>query len=518
MKHVLSMSAALLLGLIQVQPAMAQKNGNSLVNQAIAAQGGAEALRSLKALNIKADAHFYGPEQSETAGGPPRDYGTANLTITWDLAKGMARTDFDRDQKYPAPEKLKYAEIVTPTMGAQTDEKGSTGMSGIRLATLLRELTRASPTLLLTAVEDPKSASAMGPQKMGKASMPAVGITAGGTKFTVMFDSKTHLPAVIRTRDDDNVFGDSDYDLVLGDWKAIGNAKVAHSLSYQINGIEVAKINYKDVNSPSSAAADAFNIPEAAKAAAKAPATGNVPYQWFIRRQLLSRLADTDGIIYAPNGSLRLVELAPNVQHVQGAGANNLIVAMKDHLVVVDAPYGDLQSTKVIELAKAKYPGKPIKYLILSHHHNDHSGGTRAFVAEGAEVIVPAPGKAHFDRTLKMAHTIVPDVAQKARKTAKVTEVKDTMSLKDDTDEIRLLNITNPHVNGYLLVHVGKSNVVFVTDLISPRGQPIGRSPATLAVGEGLKKMGVSGATIAGGHGTTAKQADIMPALSAQAQ
>jgi len=60
--------------------------------------------------------------------------------------------------------------------------------------------------------------------------------------------------------------------------------------------------------------------------------------------------------------------------------------------------------------------------------------------------------------------------------------------------------------------------VVYVTDLISPRGQPIGRSPQTLAVGEALKKMGVTGATIAGGHGTTAKQADITPALSAQAQ
>jgi len=191
---------------------------------------------------------------------------------------------------------------------------------------------------------------------------------------------------------------------------------------------------------------------------------------------------------------------------------------MKDHLVVVDAPYGDLQSNQVIKLAKDKYPGKPIKYLVLSHHHNDHSGGTRAFVAEGAEVIVPAPGKAHFDRTLKMAHTIVPDVEQKARKTAKVTEVKDTRSLKDDNEEIRLMNIPNPHVNGYLLVHLVKANVVYVTDLISPRGGPVGRSPQTVAVGEALRKMGVNGATIAGGHGTTTKQADIMPALSAQAQ
>ena len=513
----LVLTAALLA--VASQPALAQKKAdNSLVGQAITAEGGADALRALKGVTMKGTAHFYGPEQSETPGGPARDYGTANVTVTWDLSKGMAATTLDRDQKYPAPEKMKYTETVTPTMGWVTDEKGSTPMSGIRLATHLRELMRASPALLLAATDDAKSVASMGPQKMGSNSMPAAGLTAGGTKFTVMFDGKTHLPAVVRTRDDDNVYGDSDYDLELGGWKAVGGVQIAHELSYKINGIEVAKISYTDVSANPTIAADTFTAPDNVKSAAKAPAKDNVPYQWVIRRLLLSRFADSDAVIYNPGGSLKLVELAPNVQHVQGAGANNLIVALKDQIVVVDAPYGDLQSLQVIKMAKDKYPGKPVKTLILSHHHNDHSGGTRAFVAEGAQVIVPAPGKAHFEKTLKMAHTLVPDAEQKAKKPVKVTEVADQSSVKDDSEEIRLLNIKNPHVNGFLLVHVVKANVVFVTDLISPRGGPIGRNPGTVAVGEGLRKLGVTDATIAGGHGGVTKQSEIMPALQAQAQ
>ena len=39
---------------------------------------------------------------------------------------------------------------------------------------------------------------------------------------------------------------------------------------------------------------------------------------------------------------------------------------MKDHLVVFDAPYGELQSRWVIDEAKKKYPGKPIRYLVLT--------------------------------------------------------------------------------------------------------------------------------------------------------
>jgi glyoxylase-like metal-dependent hydrolase (beta-lactamase superfamily II) len=198
---------------------------------------------------------------------------------------------------------------------------------------------------------------------------------------------------------------------------------------------------------------------------------------------------------------------------VQGGAANNLIVAMKDHLVIFDAPYGELQSRWVIDAAKAKYPGKPVKYLVLTHHHMDHTGGTRTYIAEGAQVIVPSPDKAHFEKVARAPHRVAPDELQKKPKAAKIVEVKEQMALKDDVGEIRLYNIPNPHAQGMIIGHVVKDNIVFVTDLVSPRGA-IERTPGTAAVGEALRKYGVSGATIAGGHGTTAKQADIAPALA----
>src|SRR5262245_14687617 len=514
MKYALSIVAALLLAMSQAQPALAQDGANDLIKQAIAAQGGADALRALKGLAIKGEARFWEPEQSEKAGGEPRFLGDATFTMTWDLEKGMARTEWDRDQKYPDPPvKLKYTETVSPSLGYVTDDKGSQAMSGIRVAAHLRELERASPWLLVKAMNAPKSVASLSNQKLGKQSLPAVSFLDGGTKFAILFDSKTHLPAAIRTRDDDNIHGDSDYDLVLGDWKVVGGVKVAHLLSYQRNGVEVAKLTYQDVSANPMIPADTFAAPDAVKAAAKGPATGSVPYQWVLRRLFLTRFLDSDSIIYPPGGGLKLVELAPNVQHVQGGSANNLIVAMKDHLVIFDAPYGELLSRWVIDAAKAKYPGKPIKYLVLTHHHMDHTGGTRTYIAEGAEVIVPSPGKAHFEKVARAPHTVVPDELQKKPKAAKIVEVKDEMTLKDDVGEIRLYNIPNPHAQGMIIGYVVKDNIVFVTDLVSPRGA-VDRTPATAAVGEALRKYGITGATIAGGHGTTAKQADIAPALA----
>ena len=233
----------------------------------------------------------------------------------------------------------------------------------------------------------------------------------------------------------------------------------------------------------------------------------------MLRRLFLTRYLDSDNVIYPTGGSLKLVQLAPNVQHVEGGTANNLIVAMKDYLVVFDAPYGELQSRWVIDAAKAKYPGKPIKYLVLTHHHMDHTGGMRTFVAEGATIVVPAPDKAYFEQDIAAPRTIVPDDLQKKPTPANIVEVKDQMSIKDDTEEVRIYNITNPHVQGMFIGHVVKGNVLYVTDLISPRGK-IERSEATVAVGEALKKFGIAGTTVAGGHGTNTKQADIADALA----
>ena len=62
MKYAL-ISAALLLGVSQAQPALAQKPSD-LVAQAVKAQGGADALRALKGIAIKGEAKFWEPGQS----------------------------------------------------------------------------------------------------------------------------------------------------------------------------------------------------------------------------------------------------------------------------------------------------------------------------------------------------------------------------------------------------------------------------------------------------------------------
>jgi hypothetical protein len=512
MKFALFLSAGLLVGAGGVAPAQAQQ-GIDLVKQAVAAQGGADALRSLKTVAIAAQGQHWEPGQSYQPGGEARFLGDSAITITWDLAKDAARSAWDRSMKYPAVERLKYTEAVMPDLGMVVNDKGTQPMSGIRVASSLRELERASPVLLLRALDAPQSVKALPEQTFGEVTLPAVAFSDRGTTFVILFDRVTHLPVVVRTRDDDHVYGDSNYDMVMSDWRSVGGVQVAHGLIYLLNDLRVQRLAYDEVTANPQAAADAFAIGDQYKLSS-APTAADVPYQWVLRRLFLGRFTDSDKIVVPTGGSLKLAELAPNVQQVVGGGANNLIVAMNDGLVIFDAPCCETQSRWVIDAAKAKYPGKPIKYLVLTHHHMDHTGGSRAYVAEGATVVVPDSAHAYFEHNLAMPHTVAADAQQKQAKPLHVVGVADQMSIKDDTVEIRLHKIANPHVDGMLIGHVVQPNIVWVTDIWSP-GRDAAKSPGVLALDTAVKKLGITGATFAGGHGSNAKQDRLDAILAA---
>ena len=60
--------------------------------------------------------------------------------------------------------------------------------------------------------------------------------------------------------------------------------------------------------------------------------------------------------------------------------------------------------------------GKPIRYVVASHNHFDHTGGLRAFAAEGVTVITHEVHRALFEKTLAAPATIAPDHLAKSGK------------------------------------------------------------------------------------------------------
>ncbi len=115
-------------------------------------------------------------------------------------------------------------------------------MSNIRFAAYLRQFERASPKLLLKALDAPQKLAALPDQMLDGKPLPSVAFADGDIRFTILFDRTTKLPAAIRSLDDDQIYGDVEYDLVFGDWKQVGGIKIAYTNIYKVNRVEVGHV------------------------------------------------------------------------------------------------------------------------------------------------------------------------------------------------------------------------------------------------------------------------------------
>jgi glyoxylase-like metal-dependent hydrolase (beta-lactamase superfamily II) len=520
------LALSLAIAMVVVACASMSGGGRDHVARAVSAQGGTDALTKVKTVSQKATVRQWAPEQSQAAGGEMRFANQSTVESITDVTVRATRTEWVRDFQYPAPRKFTFSEVVTAEAGyvAGIDSNGRTKqsqestppahtMSGQRLATAQRELARSSPLLALEMAQNPDRVSAAPDVTVSGVTYKAATYRVGAQTLIVMFDPSTGLPARVRSLDYDNIWGDVTYDLVLSDWQVVEGVRVATTQKYELNGRMVMESKVTETRVNLSVAADRFQIPAAYLTGAPRPATERVPVQWVMRRQFIGAYLDSDVPSYDTRASrgLRLAELGPGVQYVVGGTHNSLIVEMKDYLVVFDSPVSDWQSNWTLSAAHAKYLKKPVKYLVLTHHHMDHAGGLRAYASDGV-TIVAGPGTAeHWKRVLAAPFTRNPDLGSQDLSRTPIVEVADKWTVTDGQRQVEAYVIApNPHADGMLIGYVVDQKLAYVTDIWIP-GAPLGDklNPAQAALVAGVKKAGIQPAKFAGGHGSTADYATL---------
>ena len=403
--------------------------------------------------------------------------------IQRDLATSAARIDWERRLvRLPKPPIQTYSEIVVDGMGYVSGIDSTTRtelskksnppghpMSGARAAVTLRELTRTSPRLVLDMKMNPGAVKAIGSQTAEGRKLPAVQYNVRDWRFIVLFDPETGLPVRIRTVDPDPILGDSNYDLVLADWRPVAGVKVAHSLTYKLNERDFVVAKYDQVTPNPTLAAGLFEIPVMARAVAARTAIGNVPYQWMIRRGYWGNLLDSDEVAWDPAAMAEptLVDIARGVSVSQGPSGNSVVVEMNKYLVVFDAPAHERFSEWMIAASKQRYPGKPIRYLVQSHHHWDHASGARTYVAEGATVVVGKGTKEHYARMFTAPGSALNDRLYRNPRKPNIIEVGGKHVIKDGKREVHAYLIDSEHAKATLLGYVPDVKLGFVVDIWS---------------------------------------------------
>lgn len=486
----------------------------------------------LRTLVVEGSMKQWDPGGSESVADPLKpDAGTSTFTDVWDRTRDSWRTEWVRPRL--ASGTRNYTEVYTRAGGYVTGMDVNYGlprrtiqdgqnppihtMSAVRLRALLREQARNQIVILMH--DHPERLSSLPAQTFGGKSYPAVQYRDDNGTFLVMFDPATDLPAVVRTRDFDAHMGDANYDAAYSDWRSVGSGgrfKYPFHIAYTLNGVSVFDVNVERVSTNELLPADAFAVPPQLDGQAPKPAAAeNTPFQWILRRLAGGFYLDSDALHMDEGDTLALTDVGPNISLVTGGTHNALIVATNDSLVVFDAPGDDGLSNLIIDAARRKYPGKPFSHVVLTHHHLDHTGGIRAFAAQGAAIVVGKGDGDYFRRVLAAPQTLNRYDVETV--TPRVIEVENNWSQAVGGRVIEAYSLENQHAKGYLVPYVPDAKMAFQSDLWVA-GIPTPSDPALAAhvsrsagaIVKGLKKAGIAPEKLAGGHGGVGDYADLV--------
>jgi glyoxylase-like metal-dependent hydrolase (beta-lactamase superfamily II) len=157
-----------------------------------------------------------------------------------------------------------------------------------------------------------------------------------------------------------------------------------------------------------------------------------------------------------------------------GAGSyDSLIVEFKDYIMMLEAGQSITRASAYIAEAKKLVPNKPIRYVMNTHPHADHTAGLPALVAEGATIITQRNNKEFLERALNTPRTLLDDVLAKNPKKAKVETVSEKKVYSDGTRTVEMYHIyPAPHSNGLMVAYIPKEKVLFQGDFSVTPGQP----------------------------------------------
>jgi glyoxylase-like metal-dependent hydrolase (beta-lactamase superfamily II) len=215
-------------------------------------------------------------------------------------------------------------------------------------------------------------------------------------------------------------------------------------------------------------------------------------------------------------------KLAENVWLLQQLPGGNrvMFVAFRDYVLVFEAPTPQFAATAALDAIRRTVPGKPVRYLAFSHHHDDHAGGLRPYIAEGVTIVTTPTDRAFVNQVAAAKHAMRPD----ALSTAPRPPVIETFTKKrvftdgDMTVELHELG-ENSHVEGMVFAYLPKEKLVFQGDLLilPDRGDPNPANTLTTEFLRAIERLGLDVQTVAGVHGPVGTIANLRAAVAKRA-
>lgn len=408
-----------------------------VLDKAVAAYGGIDSLRSIENFSIRAEGDTVHRNQSRRAGMSERTPYIVNFTA--DLKNERYRQSVEGG--YPGgftwanQQAFDGKEVVFADMIRKTKVTRSAPVGWRNRLRWLPQM------LLLNAAERSHRLRYLGKTTFNNRPHEVISYANEDAMQTSLYiDGETHLLSKLEWLGNDAFAGDAVTEIIFPAHKTAGNFKVPAGRIVKIADEITEEIRYADVSINKTLTDDEFKFNGDFRTSAPPP-------------------------VNAPP----VTKLAENVYTVLAGGYNVLFVNFKDYIFVMEAPGGDAVSRDAIAKIKETIPGKPIKYIAVTHFHDDHAGGVRTYIAEGATLVVAPGEKNFFEKVAKSKFTINPDTLARNPQPPKIETVeKGKRVFTDGAMTVELLDIgSGPHTDEMLVAYLPNEKILYQGDLLN---------------------------------------------------
>jgi glyoxylase-like metal-dependent hydrolase (beta-lactamase superfamily II) len=162
----------------------------------------------------------------------------------------------------------------------------------------------------------------------------------------------------------------------------------------------------------------------------------------------------------------QVTKVAAGVWDVRVSGAGGPVIEFADRLVMFEAYGGEAQTLARIDAANRLVPGKQVEAVIVTHHHFDHTGGLRAAVSRGLEVISHRGNEGIIREMVSRPAVHYPDALARNPHELVFTPVDEKLVLEDRVQRLEIYRvIEHAHMPNAVFAYLPKDRLMMEGDL-----------------------------------------------------
>ena len=171
---------------------------------------------------------------------------------------------------------------------------------------------------------------------------------------------------------------------------------------------------------------------------------------------------------------IKVTKVSGNIYMLEGAGGNIAASVGEDGIVIVDDQYAPLADKIAAALKSIGVTDKPVRFVINTHYHGDHTGGNLAFATGGSTVIAQDNVRKRLETGGKAGNggSMTMDQKAAAKGALPIITFDQDVTVHLNGEDIRALHFPAGHTDGDAIVFFPKANVVHMGDDFVRYGYP----------------------------------------------